>query len=70
MFLKVLKHFATQRLDIVQNLCAYVVILTQKIIHVDLIQFEKKNLSEFFRTNVPKFILENIQNNVELNDLI
>ena len=65
--LRVLKHCDTQRLDIVQNLCEYLVILT----HKDFIKFKnpdenfaienKKFFCQiFFETNVPKYIFENI----------
>ena len=66
--LRVLIHCDTQRLDIVQNLCEYLVILT----HKDFIKFKnpdenfaienkKKFFCQiFFETNVPKYIFENI----------
>ena len=62
--LRVLKHCDTQRLDIVQNLCEYLVILT----HKDFIKFKnpdenfaienKKNfLSDFFWDKCPKIYI-------------
>ena len=35
--LEVLRHFVTQRLDIVKNLYEYLIILTQKVMREDLI---------------------------------